>query len=380
MKKGANRSLNTPNSNEKGWTSPSSGNLVRTAALAFLLAVSATVRSDLGKSVGQNLIGSGKTGDIASESPESVEKKKFDENIKKACLDLYSRQSPMSLDSAFRLANNLYAQIASILADQNIGSRLSSKEEIIELLKNKGYLLAVSPMMVAEDRYLVNVHFHKLGAVEYHTASNMSFLGLHPKKTSYPIYPVENVIVDDVRSSQEFPGAKTAFDGMTISSKLGQTVLIFPDRIADNAKKHNLPLDDYKQAVIINEVSQMIFQETVPQQFLNLRLSTLYKGLKANWTLLHVMEAFSDLATLSHAGKDVFAYEIQRILESTDFQYDFSKNLLFTTINELGIKTTDNIKNLDETQFKATKKSIVEKYKELLGKITLPIIAAIKEM
>lgn len=339
------------------------------AGLATITGITASIKSNV-----QQTTRSPENKDSSETAPNN-----YIEAIQQACRALYLSQQPISLESAKNLSEMLNSKIAEIINKHEHLEPGKSPQEVAAFLKSKGYFLAISPIPIGGRLFLVNIHFHKIGSPQVHNTQNLGLPGFRGTKIGFPVHPVEEAIIDDVRTFPTFPKQQTQFDGMTISATTGEaTVLIFPDRITENAQKNGIKRHEYENGVITNELSQIVFQEHIPQKYFPLPISRIFKGLPEDWTIHHLQEAFSDWATLKSANKEMFIYELQRITTTKNFSYAFSKTLVLTILNQH--KIPSNLRSLNSQEFENAKNTIIQNFENALKQILIPLARAIKSI
>ena len=128
--------------------------------------------------------------------------------------------------------------------------------------------------------------------------SSINFPGLPRIREGQTISEIGQTIIPDIREKSGY-----MLDGLTIQNPKdnSSTVLLFPDRIRENAKKANMNEADYRKIVAINEVSQVYFSRLIPTVLLPIALTKLVERAPSGLTLHHLQEAFSDLCSMKFA-------------------------------------------------------------------------------
>lgn len=321
---------------------------------------------------------------ILAEKTETNEKlDKAIVKIKELLNQSYAKNKPGDLKNAIKNATDVLGKIIKVLEDEGLkvpeGGELY--ERIDNYFKENGYILSVAPMPIGNEMYIVNSPFHKTGKAREFDMANLKIEGFPKSENKIIITEVVETLTPDIRETNYSQENRMTFDGMTVADiNTGKSfVLIFPDKIKENASKQGLDLSKYQKTVELNEVAQVYFSEIIPNEVLGMSLDSVGVDTKGhNWKFYHLQEAFSDLVSMKYG--EAFDFELDRILESDIDAYDFSKNIAIASVN-LALEKTgsilrvpkdrlkDVIKKIDEAQYKILKDTVIRSYEVNIGAI-----------
>ena len=217
----------------------------------------------------------------------------------------------------------------------------NDQTRILEFFRSKGYVLAISPMLVGPDLYVTNTPFYKLGRMAEESLTPLQIGGLPKSAIRVPVFSVSRVLVEDFRASRYFPGSPGIINGQVVSDTAGKSnVLIFEEQVKASAKLLGESPAAYRQTVVVNEIADVYFTELLKCEgkapdapaFDSLKLSEF--GIQwpgGEWALSpHLAEAFSDWASLK-AGS-TFISDLKRILTSESHGYALSKHIALKAV------------------------------------------------
>lgn len=171
-------------------------------------------------------------------SRESIEKALPD--IKTLLLASYQEQwnSVYTLDQSFEKVKKLCQDIALLLKWKGITIE-PTQSAIIAFFRKSNIVFPISPMAVWPWKYRVNHPLYLLWKSELYDMSRIRFdvsYELPIRKKWVSLSEVRESLVPDIRESRGF-----MLDGLTVGNPKNweSTILLFPDRIIQNAKKEN---------------------------------------------------------------------------------------------------------------------------------------------
>lgn len=307
--------------------------------------------------------------------------------------DFYAQNTTSSPEEAVNKTEKLSEKIIAILKKHGLPAQEGENPQgrLMNFFQENGYVFAISPMAISSQSYVVNAPLHKIADTDYFDLSDLQFTGFPNSNTKVPVSTVEKTFVPDIRETQSFAGGQMIFDGMTMSNdQTGQsTVLIFPDKLQRIARESGLDPKKYRKTVELNEVSQVYFSEIIPVRMLGVPLAKLGIDTRGHdWTFLHVQEAFSDLASLKYS--DTFDHELARILNTSAYQYDFSKAIAVASVN-LGLENAGSrmqfsgrnfgeiLTSLSRDQYDVLKITVVESYEANMAAVFSELLKRLRE-
>jgi len=256
-----------------------------------------------------------------------------------------------------------------------------TKENLLSYLKSKGFFLAIGLLPIEHNKFVVNAPFYKIKKAQDYKLDQFKMNGVDSTSSSATVYEVTQVINKDWREVYK----RMVYQGMTITEVITgeQVVLLFPDEIEKRAKQLGVNVKDYRDSVLLNEASQVAFSKIIPPKIYSMPLNIV--GIKApnDWTVSHVLEAFSDWASLKYGN--IAKQEIQRIIGSDTYAYKMSRDVLIAQIqlwlskNKKGSKLS-SIKSLNDEEFKDLRNFIIGGYEKNLSMILRHLVNIINSI
>lgn len=299
-------------------------------------------------------------------SRESLEKALPD--IQKILLRSYQEQvnKIYTENEAVNTVRKLCQEIANILQKSGISIE-ATQSGVIGFFQKQKIALIPSPFPVWVGQYKINHPMYILWKSDVYDMSRIRFgseYGLPVIRKGASFSEVSKTMIPDIREATWF-----TLNGVTVQNpKTGEsTVLIFPERINQNAKQAWLSVREYKDVVVTNEVGQVYFSQLIPNALHGLRLAEdLQLQAPSNTTIHQLNEAFSDLCSLKFTkwGKS----EVLRILQSRDDGYKLSKWILIANLKleYPMLQTTtaiyNKIQSINQIEFAKLNQFLIEGY------------------
>lgn len=280
-------------------------------------------------------------------------------------------------DQAVNKIKKLCQEIAILLQKSGVSIE-PTQSGVIGFFQKQKIALMPSPLPVWVGQFKINHPMYILWKSDVYDMSRIRFsseYGLPVIRKGASFSEVSKTIVPEVREAVWF-----TLNGLTVENpKTGEsTVLIFPERINQNAKQAWLSVREYKDVVVTNEIGQVYFSELIPNKFHGIRLAEdMHLVAPMNTTVHHVNEAFSDLCSLKFTKW--WKSEVLRILQSRDEGYKFSKLVLIENLKQEYpmFRSTDAIYNkiqwMNHEEFTKLNHFLIEGYEQNI----LPIIPMI---
>ena len=295
----------------------------------------------------------------------------------------YTDNKPTTLEVALARQRDIAEKILGVFGKHTLAISGSGGAigQAMETLRVYGYVLAISPMAIGQDRFVVNAPLHKIDTVTGANLSMFEFPDLTPLNERVAVHAVSRTLVPDVRETEHSPVPRMTFSGMTLTDVRGDsTVLIFEERVRTIARRDSLTIEHFRETVVANELAQVYLVRVFARDFpdagflLGLPLSTFGISMSGkNFTVNHLIEAFSDWGSIKH-GK-TFSHELTRILQSSAEHYGIShaiaaaamglviKDRKFAVLRGPGSQIDlREIRNLTPTQLDELKQIILENY------------------
>lgn len=282
-------------------------------------------------------------------------------------------------DEAMNKVKKICQEISTLLQGRGISIE-PTQSGVISFFQKQKIALIPSPLPIWPGQYKINHPMYTLWKSDVYDMSRIRFdskYGLPVIRKGASFSEVSKTIVPEVREAVWF-----TLNGLTVENpKTGEsTVLIFPERINQNAKQAWLSVREYKDVVVTNEIGQVYFSELIPNKFHGIRLAEdMHLVAPMNTTVHHVNEAFSDLCSLKFTKW--WKSEVLRILQSRDEGYKFSKLVLIENLKQEYpmFRSTDAIYNkiqwMNHEEFTKLNHFLIEGYEQNILPI-IPIISS----
>ena len=262
--------------------------------------------------------------------------------VKRYGKSINEKIGPMSFEKADELSELAFTTISAQLGRLGIPHE-EGPAGVMKYFMERGYFMAMTPLQVSGDNFVVDAPFYKLGEERIESLADLKFDGLRQSETKVKVKMVDEVLVPDIREVRDFGSGTMKINGMTVPvSPAGEPfILLFPENIADSAKILKIDEKTQEKAALLNERAQMYFYEFVPPKILSAKilefadiakldlkkagldfLTTTKEG--ANYTFYHFENAFSDLASLKYGD---FNREFVRIIDSVYYSNGLSREI-----------------------------------------------------